>query len=156
MPVVATITYAGSQIGADVITTSPWSVHGITFPEHGSPAWLPQFHLDVLQTSNIDGARYRIGGSHFPAFACKTIVPAYDYSEADNIARQMEAIRGDVVKMYFLGYEYRLQVLECVAKPNAARVVGASAGNPSFGGGAVSAASWASVDTDWKFQYTLA
>ena len=79
-PIVATVEYTDTQVD-DQITTSPWNLVGVIFPERGSVPNKPQFHLDILQPPNVDGARYRIGGAHFPQFKLMGIVATGSYAQ---------------------------------------------------------------------------
>lgn len=149
------ITYAG-DILTDVVTTSPWESVTAVFPEYGGIPYMPQFHLDVLQPVNMDGARYRIGGSHFPRFTLVTIFPAVDYTSAQIMARDMEAIKGEPVTLDTVEFtQVRCQVINVRAVASGKQVINAIArGNSQSvpGGGAFQQTAYASVDAQWTLQ----
>lgn len=168
MPVVATITYTGTLITAQ-ITTSPWYAWGCVFPDSGSPMDKPQFEQEVLQPIGLDGARYRTGGQHFPAFRMITVVPAAAFADAKKIARQHEMCKGDTITIDFGSIatgapsnpnqtKTTYQVINVKAMPNGKQVIGATAsnpaadGNPPGGGAQATIAALASIDTEWMLQ----
>jgi len=147
------ITYAGSLL-AGQITTSPWSCVYAHYPDRGGIAYSPQFELDVLQPKNVDGARYRVSGAHFPVFKLMTITPATTYLGAQSLARQMELAKGDFVRITDNGGNFEdVMVIEVRAVANAKRVIGATASG--LGGSVplgVAATANASVDAEWTLQ----
>ncbi len=166
MTVVATITYNGALLTGR-LQTSPWQAIMARFPEYGSPPTSPQLSSETLQPDNVDGARYRVGGAHWPIFQMLTITPAADFPSARVIARDMELIRGEPI-IYrgtdvFQGVELELlfQVLDIRALANAGRPLGASVGavgginGPPGGGAQPTAGALASVDAMWTCQVYL-
>ena len=151
--IVAQITYKGTLV-SDQITTAPWNCVYISWPERGGIPYMPQFELDVLQPRNVDGARYRVAGSHFPVFKMLTITPADTYLSAQTIAREMELCKGEFIDVALIalgsGIYESVCVINCKAFANVKRVLGATA----YGGGSgpASTAAQASVDTEWTLQ----
>lgn len=161
----AAIAYAGTLLG-DQLKTSPWAFVSAMFPDHGSPCDKPQFALDVLQPQNVDGARYRVGGMHFPQFKMVGITVAADFASARNVARQMEQCKGDMVSLATTigaAAQWRCAVIDVRAVPSGKRIVGATApqnqgGGGSVqppGGGALQVAAMASIDSEWTLQVIL-
>ncbi len=144
------IEYGGDLI-ADQITTGPWLAVSAIIPERGWIPGKPQFHLDVLQPVNVDGARYRVGGAHFPQFRLITVVPAVSFTLASSIAREHELCKGDQVFVTSLVLDdestYTCQAIDVRSIPSAKRVLGANAGE-----GAWQSTALASVDTEWMLQ----
>jgi hypothetical protein len=162
MPQLATITYSGTLLTGQV-TTSPWPCWGVVFPERGSVPLKPQFHLDVLQPMNVDGARYRVSGAHFPTFKMVSVSPAADFATARKMAREMELIKGETIVLLFGVFwsaaeaPISLRVVDVVSVPSAKVIVGATSSSGTGqqgppGGGAVIVPSSASVDTMWTCQ----
>lgn len=179
VPFVAEISYAGTLI-ADQITTSPWQMVTVQFPQTGSIPDKPQFVLDILQPANLDSARYRVGGAHFPPFKMFTISPVADFDNAKVIARQIELTRGDfiTVKVFtsqdmsvgnastndginsFGQTTWRCVVLDVRSVANSKRVIGSQvapvSGIPVDGGEVLFASdSSACVDTEWTLQFVI-
>lgn len=180
VPFVAEISYAGTLI-SEQITTSPWQMVNVQFPQTGSIPDKPQFHLDILQPANLDSARYRVGGAHFPPFKMFTIMPVADFGTARVLARQIELTRGDfvTVKIFVTGSSnidgassndtvnafdqttWRCVVLDVRSVANSKRVIGATTAPISgipVDGGEVDFASDATacVDTEWTLQFVIA
>jgi hypothetical protein len=162
MPLLATISYTGTLLTGQV-TTSPWPAWGVVFPERGSVPLKPQFHLDVLQPMNVDGARYRVSGAHFPQFRMVTVSPAADFATARKMAREMELIKGETLSILFGPFwsaaeaPISLRVIEVISVPSAKQIIGATSSSGTGqqgppGGGAVTVTSTASVDTVWTCQ----
>lgn len=153
---IASITYTGS-VFTDGITSSPWSCAMCSVVGHGSIPHKPQYNLEVLEPSNVDAARYRLGAGHFIKFKMRTIVPAATFREAVVIAREHEMIKGDLVSVYTAndGQTRSCAVVDVSSYASAARVLGAeaatAAGEVGVGGGAL-VESRASVDTEWTLQ----
>lgn len=147
-PTVATITYAGSVFG-NAIASSPWAAVGCIFPGRGGIPTSPQFSGEVLQPMNVDGARYRVAGAHFPVFKMVTVVGAVDYPTANDMAREMELTKGDFITIDYTpsGQSVTVFVLDCKAFPNPKQILGSTAAN-GFG----SQTSSASIDTEWDLQ----
>jgi hypothetical protein len=145
-PTIATITYAGSVFGSSILT-SPWAAVGCVFPGRGGIPTSPQFSGEVLQPMNVDGARYRVAGAHFPPFKMLTIVGAVDYFTANSMAREMELTKGDFITVEFSGQSATLFVIDCKAIPSAKQILGSTAAY-TFG----TQASNASIDTEWDLQ----
>ena len=150
--IVLTIRYNGS-LGPALVNTAPWTCAYASYPDRGGIAWSPQFNLDVLQPKNVDGARYRTAGTHFPVFKLLTITPTLDYMGAMLTARQMELSKGETVFIDNGVFQYECAVIDCRAVANAKRVLGwASTAPPGeldspVGGGALG-----SIDTEWTLQ----
>jgi hypothetical protein len=162
MPKLATIAYTGTLLTGQ-ITTSPWDAWGVFFPDRGSVPLKPQFHLDILQPMNVDGARYRVSGAHFPTFKMLTITPAADFTSARKIAREMELVKGETITLQFGTFWsaaeslITLRVIDVVSLPSAKQVIGATSSSGTGqqgppGGGAVTTPSVSSVDTMWTCQ----
>lgn len=142
----ASIKYIGTLI-PDQITTSPWSCVTAIYPDRGGIPYKPQFNLEVLQPINLDGARYRVAGAHFPVFKLLTITPVASYLEAIRVAREMELCKGEFVRVTqlhvgsstFEDFE-DVVVIDVRAVSNAKRVLGVG---PTL---------LASVDTEWTLQ----
>ena len=151
-PVVATVTYAGTVLAGDQIASSPWDCVGCLFPDQGSPATKPQFELDVLQPVNVDGARYRVGGAHFPPFRMVTIMASDNFPTAASVAREIELTKGDNITIELLstGRTETCVVLSVRSVPNASRVLNA-ASSVGFSG-TISTDTAASIDTFWTLQ----
>ena len=153
----ATIEYTGSLV-TEQVTTSPWTCSSAIYPDRGGIPYMPQFNLEVLQPINLDGARYRVAGAHFPVFMLLTVTPVISYQEATRIARQMELCKGETVRITQMHqgtstYEdfEDVAVIDVRAVSNAKRVLGAS-GNGGVGGSPVDSALLACVDTEWTLQ----
>lgn len=167
---VGTISYVGTLV-TDQLISGPWPIYWYSFPSHGAVPFRPQFALDILQPPNVDGARYRIGGAHFPTFTMNTICAAGSYGQASEIARDHETLKGDRIQIDLDG-DYNTPrtcvVLNCRAVPNAKRIIGATStirlakklsgtsgieylpiGGP---GGATEGDAYACVDTEWLLQ----
>lgn len=153
--VTATITYTGTLL-AGVLQVQEWDAVGVQFPDHGSAPWRPQFNLDVLQPSNVDGARYRTGGAHFPSFRMLAVIPAPTFPDADTIARDLELLKGDTIRLssVITGRALPCVVVESRARATAKRTLGAAAnvpnglpGNPAGGADAL-----ASVELEFTLQ----
>lgn len=162
MSQLALITYSGTLLTGQ-ITTGGWAAWGVAFPERGSVPLKPQFHLDILQPTNVDGARYRVAGAHFPTFKMVTIVPCSDFTSARKVAREMELVKGETITLQFGAFwsaaesAIQLRVIDCIAIPSAKQVIGATGASGTGqqgppGGGAITTASLASVDTMWTCQ----
>jgi len=151
MPVttVATITYAGSTSFGSAISTSPWAAVGCVFPGRGGIPTNPQFSGEVLQPMNVDGARYRVAGAHFPMFKMLTIIGAVDYPTANDMAREMELTKGDFITLEYIptGQTVTAFVVDCKAFPNPKQILGSTPAN-TYG---VQTSS-ASIDTEWDLQ----
>jgi len=147
---VGTVTFTGTVV-TDQLTTGPWVLYGVQFPDYGAVPFMPLFEVDVLQPVNVDGARYRLGGAHFPTFRMLTVCAARDYSQASRIAREHEMTMGDFVSVD-INNDYNTPrtcaVVRCRSVPNARRIIGATASD----GTSVSAEALASVDTEWTLQ----
>jgi len=128
IPVLLTVKYEGSLL-TDVLTTSSWDCVHMQVQGHGALPVRPQFHLDVLTSKNIDGARYRIGGSHFPTFRMTTIVAVQDFKSAQIVARDMESIKGEKVRLSSVevdGFDSLCWVIDVISQASPKRVVNAS------------------------------
>lgn len=159
-PVVLQIRYSGNLVSA-LITSSPWDCAMAVYPDYGGVPYRPQFNLDILQIPNLDGARYRVGGAHFPVFRLVTITPVWDYIAGLMIARDMETTRGDKVILQRSGIvnggiDHECEVISCISKPSAMRVLGANAssvtGPNSPPGDAITSGAGGSIDTLWTLQ----
>lgn len=153
--ILATVTYVPGILEGR-ITSSPWQSVSALFPQRGSVPSSPQFSLEVLQPDNLDGARYRVGGAHFPQFTMTTIVPTSTFISANTIAREMELLKGEFIDLNIVatGATHRCAVIDVVATPTAKRVIGAVAqgGGGLPGQGANNVAALACVDTLWTLQ----
>ncbi len=166
MAVIATITYNGTLL-AGQIRTGPWQIIMANFPDYGWVPTAPQFAMETLQPENVDGARYRIGGSHWPMFTMLGITAAAEFDSARVIARDMERINGQPIIFQAASNfgtvepQILLQVISVKARANPGRPLGASVGpvggiNGPPGGGAVPAGgALASVDSVWTCQVYL-
>ena len=146
--IVLTISYAGS-LGTDRVNTSPWLCAYAAYPDRGGIPWAPQFELDVLQPKNVDGARYRTSGAHFPMFKLLTVVPANDYYSAQTVARQMELAKGENVYLDNGWFTAVCAVIDCRSVANVKRVLG---WNAAAGENPVVSSALGSVDTEWTLQ----
>lgn len=155
MPAVASITYAGSLLSADAVSSSPWTAWGIQFPGRGGPVTVPQFMLEVLEPDNVDGARFRTGGAHFPPFECMAVIPAATYTDATVMARDLERTKGDRITISWTttGIAGTFYVKEVKAVANSARIIGATS---QGAGNAPDTASTASVDVAFVLQFFTA
>jgi len=154
-----TVAYDGTLI-ASRIPAKQWDMVGATYSDRGGIPYNAQFNLEVLQSPNLDAARYRVGGAKFPIFKVLTIFPEISYTAACNTARMMELCKGDMVKLTTgvgnTAITKRCVVIDCVANANAKRVLNGTAliqdagGPPGAPGGAQTTV--ASVDTSWTLQ----
>lgn len=162
MSQLALLTYSGTLLTGQ-LTTSPWAAWGVSFPERGSVPLKPQFHLDILQPMNVDGARYRVAGAHFPQFKMVTVVPCADFTTARKIAREMELIKGETMTLQFGAFwsaaeaAIQLRIIDVTSAPSAKQVIGATSSSGTGqqgppGGGAITSQSLACVDTIWTCQ----
>lgn len=133
MPAVGTITYDGTS--TTLFKNSPYSLWGILIPDYGGIPFQPQYVNEVLQPKNTDGARYRIGGSHFPVFQLVGIMPASDYAQAQVFARELEMLRADGIILTFQGQTKPVWVHEVKATASQAQIMGATAQPTNNGGG---------------------
>jgi hypothetical protein len=144
------------ETATDLITSAPWSLYGAVFPDRGGVPDLPQYAVEVLRPANVDGARYRTGGMHYPEFRLAGIIAASTYDSAKAIAREVEATKGRYIVLSGLLANSTVFCVDCVALANAKRVVGAtgsSAGPDTVpGGGAAESSALASVDVMWTLQ----
>jgi hypothetical protein len=142
------ITYTGA-LGMEV-TKSHWTIQGWSIPEYGGVPFKPQYTVEPLELPNLDGARYRVGGLHFPRFQMLTVMSASNYAEAVTIAREQESINGDTVSVTPItgGAAYACQVLAVRAYPSARPIVGGL----FVPGQQVAGVLGASVDTMWTLQ----
>lgn len=152
------IEYAG-DILSDQITSGPWHSVYANYPEHGGIPYKPQFDMDVLQPRNVDGARYRILGAHFPVFRLRTIVPVTTFSYARLVAREHELCKGDQINIVDTqdvdvgdASAVRCQVLDVTAVASAKRVLGATTVDGAEWG---TPDSYGCVDTEWTLQKVL-
>ena len=159
MPAIATIVPFGTLISPSSYTTPPWELWGLTIPGFGSPPTYAQFFNETLQPKNTDGARFRIGGAHFPEFQMIGIVPAQEFASAAMVARQIERTKGDFIQFAYTGnppFVFFVKEARCMA--NAARILGASVsgggGGAGGGGPAPSSSALASVDIMLTLQYS--
>lgn len=155
-PITAVLTYKGTLV-ADQIDTSPWRFIGVQFPDYGTVPNMPQFDVEVLQPRNTDGARYRVGGAHFPLFRMLTVLPSTNFAFAKIAARQMELAKGDLSELWLtdLDLKYTVAVVDVKALANAKRPLGATGGEfVDLPGGGVSflTDAMACVDTTWTLQ----
>lgn len=142
----STIAPTGTAL-AGVIASAPWTLDGWSIPDYGSVPFYPRYEVDVLQPRNLDGARYRLGGAHYPTFRMRTITGVSGFAAARSVARDMEVVTGDYVSVTLVVGDatetHTCVVLTCSAVANAKRVIGAV-----FSGGSSSA----SVDALWTMQ----
>lgn len=156
---ILTITYTGTVLGQGTVNPTSWDIYGASY-DRGFPAFKPQLELEVLQPFGVDGARYRVGGLHFPPFTMTAVFPSVNYFIAGQDARNIEQIKGDTISIRYVQDDnttYNFYVLDCRAVPNARRIIGANAvsqgtlpGTP--GGNPVTSASGASVDVVLSLQ----
>lgn len=126
---VGDMTYTGTI--SELFPNNPYAFYGVSIPDFGGVPYKPQSENEILEPRNIDGARYRVGGWHFPKFNLTAILAASDFSSALSLARELEMLKGDSVNVRFPIIDtrpligYNCWVIDVRAAASAAQVLGA-------------------------------